>query len=198
MQPLIYLASRSPRRHELLEQIGLPHRLLDVAVDETPRGGETPEDYVVRLALEKARAGYAAVSPGLALSVLAADTAVVLDDKILGKPLERDAALAMLAGLSDRTHRVCTGVALAGRAVEFRLSVSDVTFRRISAAEAEAYWASGEPLDKAGGYGIQGLGAVFVKHLRGSYSGVMGLPLYETAELLQAAGIRLPWFANLS
>jgi septum formation protein len=192
MVPLIYLASRSPRRHELLEQIGVPHRLLDVVVDETPLPGEPPEDYVVRLALTKARAGHAEQVRRIDLPVLAADTAVVLDDKILGKPCHRRDGLAMLLSLSDRTHRVYTGVALVGRQAGYRLNVSAVTFRRISVREAEAYWTSGEPQDKAGGYGIQGLAAVFVQELRGSYSGVMGLPLYETAELLQEAGIVLP------
>jgi septum formation protein len=192
MQPLLYLASRSPRRQELLAQIGLPHQLLDVAVDETPLPGEVAEDYVVRLALAKALAGHEASAKQSDLPVLAADTAVVLDAMILGKPQHRREALAMLNSLSARTHRVCTGVALVGRQSDSRLSVSQVSFRQISPQDAAAYWASGEPRDKAGGYAIQGLGAVFVKQLHGSYSGVMGLPLYETAELLQAAGIRLP------
>lgn len=192
MQPLIYLASRSPRRRELLAQIGLPHRLLDVEVDETPLAGEQAEQYVTRLALAKAGQGHAALLRGAEMPVLAADTAVVLDRRILGKPRHRDDALAMLAGLSDRTHRVYTGVALVGRQQQALLHVSEVCFRRISSQEAAAYWASGEPRDKAGGYAIQGLGAVFVRELRGSYSGVMGLPLYETAQLLQDAGIALP------
>ena len=196
MQPLIYLASRSPRRRELLEQIGLSYRLLDVEVDETPLVGETPRDYVLRLALCKARSGHAAVVQKADLPVLAADTAVVLDDVILGKPRHRAEGLAMLTGLSGRTHQVFSGVALVGRQAEFRLSVSEVSFRCISPQEAEAYWASGEPHDKAGGYGIQGLGAVFVKQLHGSYSGVMGLPLFETAQLLQNAGIQLPWLGD--
>jgi septum formation protein len=192
MEPLIYLASRSPRRRALLEQIGMPHEPLDVAVDETPRLGEKPEHYVVRLALEKARSAHAGLPAGSMLPVLAADTAVVLDDTILGKPLDRAHAMAMLARLSGRTHRVCSGVALVGTAVDHRLNVSEVTFRHISPLDAKAYWASGEPQDKAGGYAIQGLGAVFVKQLCGSYSGVMGLPLYETMEMLRDAGIGLP------
>jgi septum formation protein len=192
MHPLIYLASRSPRRRELLEQIGLPYRLLDLTLDETPLAGEAPADYVVRLALHKAGTAHAALAQGGDLPVLAADTSVALDDMILGKPQDRSSALEMLARLSGRTHRVYSGVALVGRQAEFRLNVSEVSFRPISAQEAEAYWASGEPHDKAGGYGIQGLGAIFVRELRGSYSGVMGLPLFETAELLQNAGIRLP------
>ncbi len=158
MDPLIYLASRSPRRQQLLEQIGVPHRLLDVAVDETPIPGESPEDYVVRLALAKAVTGHAERVQRADLPVLAADTAVVLDDKILGKPRHRLDGLAMLLSLSDRTHRVCTGVALIGSQADVRLDVSAVTFRRISAREAEAYWASGEPQDKAGGYAYPGPG----------------------------------------
>ena len=192
MLPLIYLASRSPRRRELLEQIGLPYGLLDVEVDETPLPGETAQDYVVRLARLKARVGHAAGSRADDLPVLAADTAVVLDDMILGKPRHRADALAMLERLSGHTHRVFSGVALVGRQAQARLSVSEVSFRHISSQEAAAYWASGEPEDKAGAYAIQGLGAVFVTELRGSYSGVMGLPLYETAELLHDAGIQLP------
>jgi septum formation protein len=196
MQPRIYLASRSPRRRELLEQIGLPYGLLDVEVDETPLQGETAQDYVVRLAMRKARVGHAAAMRVDDLPVLAADTAVVLDDMILGKPRHRNEALSMMARLSGRAHRVFSAVALVGRRAEVRLNVSEVGLRQVSPAEAEAYWASGEPADKAGGYAIQGLGAVFVKQLRGSYSGVMGLPLYETAALLRNAGIPLPWLAH--
>jgi septum formation protein len=163
-----------------------------VAVDEIPRAGETAADYVVRLALHKAGCAHAGVARGEVLPVLAADTAVVVDDLILGKPRDRDEGLAMLARLAGRTHRVFSAVALVGRETDFRLNVSEVSFRPIEPREAEAYWASGEPRDKAGGYAIQGLGAVFVETLQGSYSGVMGLPLFETAQLLQNAGIRLP------
>jgi septum formation protein len=154
--------------------------------------GEAASDYVIRLAMLKARVGHAAVSRAVDLPVLAADTAVVLDDMILGKPRHRGDALAMLARLSGRTHRVYSGVALVGQRAEARLNVSEVSFRRIEPREAEAYWASGEPADKAGGYAIQGLGAVFVEELHGSYSGVMGLPLFETAALLWNAGIQIP------
>jgi septum formation protein len=195
MSDLLYLASQSPRRRELLLQIGVVPQLLEVEVDETPRQGEAPQDYVVRLALEKALAGQAGLAQRL--PVLAADTAVVVDEHILGKPRDREHGLAMLELLSGRTHQVYTGVALAGEKVASRLSVSDVSFRQISNAEAQAYWRSGEPADKAGGYGIQGLGAVFISNLRGSYSGVMGLPLYETAELMQEAGIILPDLQSL-
>jgi septum formation protein len=189
---LIYLASRSPRRSELLSQIGVNHRLLEVDVDETPRAGEPPGAYVVRLAREKAQAGHAALMEQPDAPVLGADTAVVVGRHVLGKPRDREDALRMLAALSGRTHRVYSGVALLGSRWETRLSVSEVTFRRIGSREAEAYWTGGEPRDKAGAYAIQGLGAVFISELRGSYSGVMGLPLYETAELLANQGIVLP------
>jgi septum formation protein len=192
MEPQIYLASRSPRRSELLKQIALPHTVLEVDVDETPLIGETPEAYVVRLARTKAEVGYTALAGRSILPVLAADTAVVLDERILGKPRHRSEALEMLMDLSGRTHKVCSGVALTADQVDYRISVSAVTFRRLTQVEIEAYWASGEPADKAGAYGIQGLGAIFIRELHGSYSGVMGLPLFETAALLRSAGIVLP------
>jgi len=182
----IHLASQSPRRRELLAQIGIRHDVLEVEVDETPRGGEAPAEYVLRLALAKARAGHR-LRPDR--PVLGADTAVVQDDRILGKPLDRQDAAAMLAQLSGREHRVLTAVALVGDREETRLSVSRVRFRPIDAAEAAAYWETGEPADKAGGYAVQGLGALFVESIGGSYSGVMGLPLFETGELLRRAGI---------
>ncbi len=180
---MIYLASQSPRRRELLEQIGVSYTLLDVEVDEERHMGEAPRDYVLRLALEKAWAGHTVVSGGAQLPVLGADTVVVVDGEILCKPVDRADALDMLGRLSGRTHQVCTGVALVGEAACSRLSVSEVTFRQVTLEEARAYWASGEPADKAGGYGIQGLGAMFIREIHGSYSGVMGLPLYETAEM---------------
>ena len=184
--PAIVLASQSPRRRALLDQIGVAHEALPVDVDETAHPGEAPAEYVLRLALAKARAGRTLRPHRL---VLGADTAVVVDDAILGKPADRADALAMLARLSGREHRVLTAVALVGGREESRLSVSHVRFRRIGDVEAQAYWATGEPADKAGGYAVQGIGAVFVEQLTGSYSGVMGLPLYETAELLRRAGI---------
>ena len=189
MDPQFYLASASPRRRQLLEQLGLRFEVLVVEVDEMPQAGEAPRDYVLRVA--KAKAEAAALGPGRPrLPVLAADTAVVLDDKILGKPRDREDGLQMLARLAGRRHQVSSGVALWNRgSVRTVLSESQVRFRNIDAAEAAAYWDSGEPRDKAGGYGIQGLGAVFVEHLEGSYSGVMGLPLAETAALLKEAGI---------
>ena len=187
--PDIYLASASPRRRELLDQIGIRHQQVPAPVDETPRPGEVPAEYVIRLALAKAESGRQALQGRPLRPVLAADTAVVLDGVILGKPGDRDEALAMLQRLSGRRHRVLTGVALIGQRRHSRLSVSQVTFRSIGRQEAEAYWASGEPADKAGGYAIQGKGALFVVRLEGSYSGVMGLPLLETGELLARSGI---------
>jgi septum formation protein len=185
------LASRSPRRRELLTQMGVAHRVVDVAVDETPRPGEAPAEYVLRLAVAKARAG-AALAEDRATPVLAADTAVVAGGQILGKPRDRADFLAMFGLLAGASHKVLTGVALAvDEGVESRLSVSRVSFRPIGQEERLAYWASGEPADKAGGYAIQGLGALFVERLEGSYSGVMGLPLFETAELLRTVGYQL-------
>ncbi|KGK84321.1 Maf-like protein [Pseudomonas stutzeri] len=185
----LYLASASPRRRELLQQIGVPFSLLAVSVDETPLPDEAAEDYVRRVALDKARAGLA-VLPDANACVLAADTSVVLDQRILGKPADRADGLAMLAALSGRSHRVLTAIVLANRcACEVRLVDSEVEFRSIDASEAQAYWDSGEPRDKAGGYAIQGWGAVFVSQLHGSYSAVVGLPLCETAQLLDRFGL---------
>lgn len=187
MNPL-YLASGSPRRRELLTQIGVPFTTLSAPIDETPLAAEGAQAYVERLARAKAQAGLAGLQ-GPAV-VLGADTAVVLDGRILGKPENREHALAMLAELSGREHQVLTAVALSDGVRTQSLCVSSsVRFRAISADEAARYWASGEPADKAGGYAIQGLGAVFVTGLTGSYSAVVGLPLSETAELLAAFGI---------
>ncbi|MGK9067243.1 Maf family protein [Stutzerimonas chloritidismutans] len=194
--PALFLASASPRRRELLTQIGARFSRVSVAIDETPYPDEHPEQYVQRLAREKALAGFAALDDPEAV-VLGADTTVVLDDRILGKPIDRADALEMLATLSGREHRVLTAVALAsGSRCDLRLVASDVSFRPIAPAEAEDYWASGEPQDKAGGYAIQGLGAIFVSGLRGSYSAVVGLPLCETAQLLEAHG--LPYWTKSS
>ena len=191
MKPDLYLASASPRRRLLLEQLGLRFETVAADVDETPLAGEAPTDYVLRLARAKAEA-VAARLGNPAAPVLAADTAVVLETAILGKPRDREDGLAMLARLSGRRHQVLSAVALwrAGR-LETALSRSEVRFRGISFEEARSYWESGEPADKAGGYAIQGLGAVFVEHLEGSFSGVMGLPLFETVELLQKAGVHV-------
>lgn len=184
----VYLASASPRRSELLRQIGVPFEARPAAIDEARAPGETPEHYVARLAAEKAEAVWAAVADRK--PVLAADTAVVLDGAVLGKPAGAAEAAVMLERLSGRTHRVLTAVALRTAAgVESALSASEVRFRATTAAERLAYCATGEPFDKAGGYGIQGHAAVFVEELTGSYSGVVGLPLFETAALLAQCGL---------
>ncbi len=185
--PVLCLASASPRRRDLLWQIGVPHRAAAAQVDERLLPGESPGDYVERLALEKAMT---LRNAGERLPVLGADTAVVLDDTVYGKPVDRADALAMLGRLSGRAHQVLTAVALAtARSVELCVSASIVRFRDLTLTEREAYWQTGEPRDKAGAYAIQGYGAVFIDSLAGSYSGVMGLPLAETARLLRAAGI---------
>jgi septum formation protein len=185
--PLVCLASMSPRRRQLLEQIGVPHVVSAADIDEAVLAGERAAAYVVRIACAKA---HTVRSRGTPLPVLAADTTVVVDGLICAKPTGRADAIAMLGQLSGRTHQVLTAVALATAAgVDFRLSASDVRLRRVSPEECAAYWGTGEPRDKAGGYAIQGRGALFVEHLTGSYSGVMGLPLFETGELLAAAGV---------
>ena len=166
----IYLASASPRRQELLQQLGVEFTLVKVDIDETPLPGEQPEAFVRRLALEKARAGHRQLPASVPCPVLGADTAVVIGDTIMGKPHDREHGVAMLQALSGCTHQVMT---------------ADVTFDTLDAAVCDAYWSSGEPADKAGGYAIQGLAAAFVTCLQGSYSGVVGLPLYETAALLR-------------
>lgn len=182
----LYLASSSPRRSELLQQIGVPFTLCIAPVDETPFAGELPSDYVQRLALAKAQAALASLPEGDAV-VLGADTAVVLGHQILGKPLDRDDALATLRSLSCREHQVLSAVAVvSAQRSDVRVVSTAVTFRALSDAEIEAYWATGEPCDKAGSYGIQGLAGVFVTQLQGSYSAVVGLPLCETAELLDS------------
>jgi septum formation protein len=189
--PVIYLASRSPRRRALLEQIGIDHALLEIDIDERQRPDEDPIAYVLRLAREKAEAGASLVTGDECLPVLAADTSVVVENRVLGKPEDKDHGLWMLRQLSGRTHQVYTGVALGWRGIETELSCSEVSFRLLSEAEIAAYWATGEPADKAGGYAIQGVAARFISMLHGSYSGVMGLPLFETAELLSRSGIQL-------
>ena len=186
----IYLASGSPRRRELLAQIGVVFSVLNVDVDETPLPGEAAETYVERLALAKARAGWLLSASGARLPVLGADTAVVVDGNILGKPRDRGHALAMLAALSGREHHVLSAVAMVTDERELqRVQVSRVRFRPLTPVECAAYWETGEPVDKAGGYAIQGRAAAFVAELHGSYSGVMGLPLFETDELLRHFGI---------
>lgn len=185
--PVLCLASASPRRGELLAQIGVTYEVAPAEIDEVRLSGEPPREYVLRLAREKACAVRARRPQG---PVLAADTAVVLGKSVYGKPRDRDDALAMLEALGGRAHQVLTAVALATPAgLTSALSESTVELRALSAAERRAYWDTGEPADKAGAYAIQGLGAVFVRSLSGSFSGVMGLPLYETAQLLRAAGL---------
>ncbi|MDR5868409.1 Maf family protein [Halomonas koreensis] len=186
--PLIRLASASPRRRELLASIDVPVEVWPVDLDETPRPGEAPEAYVRRLAEEKARAGAA----GSALPTLGSDTAVVRDDEILGKPRDREHAAAMLRSLAGREHRVLTAVAVTGPAgLLSRVVETRVALRELGEAEIAAYWATGEPADKAGGYAIQGRAAIFVSRIAGSHSAVVGLPLFETAELLARQGVPL-------
>lgn len=188
------LASASPRRRELLQQIGCLFQVAPVNLDETPMPGELPEHYVVRMALEKARAGWNA-SREQGKPVLAADTTVVCEGEIFGKPANRGEAVVMLRRLSGRSHQVLSAVALCDASrCESRLSETEVRFRVIDEAECQRYWDTGEPADKAGGYGIQGYGAVFITSIQGSYSGVVGLPLAETCDLLSAFG--LSWWES--
>ncbi|MDO6823242.1 nucleoside triphosphate pyrophosphatase [Marinobacter sp. 1_MG-2023] len=182
----IILASASPRRAELLEQIGVAFTVQPAHIDETPGTSEMPVDYVERLAREKALAVAISFPDKL---ILGSDTSVVLDNVILGKPSDAYEAGTMLAELSAKTHRVMTAIALVqGGRCESRLVTTEVTFRKLLEPEIAAYVASGEPMDKAGSYGIQGLGGIFVKEIKGSYSAVVGLPLQETAALLADAG----------
>jgi septum formation protein len=187
----IVLASASERRSQLLRQIGVRHRVVGADIDETPFSGEKPLDHVQRLAAGKAQAVVARQGGRPDVPILAADTTVALDDRLFGKPADEAEFLEMLGALAGRTHAVLTAVALwhDGR-LRRALDTSFVTFRAIDHEERRRYWASGEPAGKAGGYAIQGLGAVFVERLEGSFSGVMGLPLFETAALLDAAGVR--------
>jgi septum formation protein len=185
--PVLCLASISPRRRQLLQQLGVAHSVRGANVDETPLLREVPRDYVMRVAAAKARA---VRSADVALPVLGADTTVVVDGVMFGKPAGRKQGLTMLTSLSGRVHEVLSAVALAtNEGIALAVSVSVVRFRTLSDAECRAYWDSGEPHDKAGAYAIQGLAAAFIESLHGSYSGVMGLPLFETAELLRAAGV---------
>lgn len=199
----IYLASRSPRRRELLRQIGVSFELLPlrerpgrpVDIDEAPQEAEAAGDYVLRIAAEKARTAAAIVAARRVAPrpVLSADTTVVCDGEILGKPQDVADATRMLARLAGRSHQVMTAVAVGlGETLEMRVSISQVWFRALDAAEIRRYVAGGEPVDKAGAYAVQGLAASFITRIEGSYSGIMGLPLAETAELLRSHGISLP------
>ena len=192
--PLLILASASPRRYELLTQIGVPCRVETADVDESPLADETPEALVLRLAQQKAQAVWqrlAATPDGLPLPVLGADTLGLLNGELLLKPRDFADAQALLRRMSGRWHTIFTAVALVtATGTSVVLNRNAVKFRSVSDAEILAYWRTGEPCDKAGAYAIQGRGAVFVERLEGSYSGVMGLPLFETAQLLAAAGIK--------
>lgn len=188
--PQLVLASQSPRRAELLRQINIAFEQCPADTDETVQPGESAEAYVERVARAKAEAVWAGEGAASGRPVLGADTAVVMGEDILGKPRDRQDFMDTLGRLSGRSHQVWSAVALVdAQGSRSRVSVSTVHFRRIDAAELAAYWASGEPADKAGGYAIQGFAAVFVRRLEGSYSGVMGLPLHETDNLLRACGI---------
>jgi septum formation protein len=191
-QTLLILASASPRRRELLSQLGLNFTVSAADIDETPHPGEAPEAYVLRLAREKAGA-VAPRHPGA--WVLAADTTVVLGPELLGKPRDAEEAKAMLGRLSGRTHEVHTGVALAGRHTEGLVVRTRVTFRALTPGEIAWYAGTGEPLDKAGAYAVQGKGGFLVAAVDGSPTNVIGLPLGETLALLERAGVPLPWRA---
>lgn len=193
--PDLYLASQSPRRRELLAQIGVDFAVLPVSVEEAPKPDEAPKDYVQRLALDKARAGRVRIDVDSMLQrpVLGADTIGMLEGEILEKPLDLEHGAAMLHRLSGTRHQVLSAVAICdGVSEQVRLSVTEVEFRRLTDKEIRAYWHTGEPADKAGGYAIQGLGAVFVRSLQGSYTGVVGLPIEATLELLR--DFQVPWW----
>ena len=185
MEAILYLASRSPRRRTLLDQVGVGFQVIDTCVDETWDGQESVRDYVSRLALAKAHAGWAKVKQTDPLAVLGADTSVVIDDRILGKPSHPEQALAMLKDLSGRCHQVYTAVALVNPREHLAVNISRVHFRPLDETQLHDYVASGEAFGKAGGYAIQGRAAAFISRIEGSYSGIMGLPLYETVELLK-------------
>jgi len=184
----ITLASASARRRELLEQIQVSYIVHPVNIDESYIDGETPERFVKRLALEKAQAGY---QKNPHQPSLGSDTIVVFGQHILGKPENQKTAFEMLSMLRGQTHQVMTAVALCnGETEHCEMSTSDVEFGEISEQQIEAYWQTGEPIDKAGGYAIQGMAAQFIKNIKGSYSGIMGLPLFETAQLLKRENIQ--------
>lgn len=187
---MLYLASQSPRRRELLGRLDVPFSVVDVDVPEIPMQGESARDYVCRVAREKAIAGWTAIGGSSDDHVIGSDTEVVLDGVVFGKPVNADDAVRMLRQLSGRTHQVFSAVSLVG-AVGGRdvLSVTEVGFDALDDATIAAYVRTGEPMGKAGAYAIQGRAERFVRHLAGSYSGVMGLPLFETARLLSEAGI---------
>ncbi|SJM93293.1 Maf family protein [Crenothrix polyspora] len=184
----IILASASPRRKELLDQIGVSYRVVAADIDETVQPGELPLAYVQRMAAEKSAA--CELKCGKHLPILAADTTVVLGDVIMGKPKDKDDAFAMLRQLSGATHHVYTAISLRGNEHNQSVSMTEVSFKPLTDTELERYWHTGEPLGKAGSYAIQGLAAVFVQSIKGSFSGVVGLPLFETSQLLIKQGIQ--------
>ncbi len=188
MPPSLVLASASPRRRALLEQLGIPLRIDPAHLDEDLRPGEPAEAYVLRLAREKAEAVHVRHPHS---TVLAADTSVVLDGAVLGKPATAETAVTMLRSLAGRTHQVLTAVAVAGAGE--RLVTAAVTFAPVSEAALRWYVSTGEPMDKAGAYAIQGIGGFLVERVEGSHSAVVGLPLVETLALLREAGYTLPW-----
>jgi len=181
----IALASRSPRRRELLNQIGVEFEVLNIDIDESWHENEMPEDYVCRIAIEKARAGKEQLKNNM--PVLAADTAVVLNGHILGKAENKDDAIMMLTKLSGKTHEVLSAVTVINKQEQTKVSISKVTFKPLSKEEIINYCETNEPIGKAGGYAIQGKAAIFIERLEGSYSGVMGLPLFETQQLMERA-----------
>ncbi len=184
----LYLASRSPRRLELMRQIGLSPEVLTIAVDESALPNEPLESFVRRLAVDKARSGFDSVAAN-DVWVVGGDTVVAIDGQVLGKPRDEADYRRMMALLSGRTHQVLSGLAVVhDGVVRSTVSVSRVSFSELDDREVEAYWRSGEPRDKAGGYGIQGYAGKWVRHLEGSYTGIMGLPLYELDRLLKESG----------
>jgi septum formation protein len=185
----IILASTSPRRRQLLTQLGVSYQVSAVTIDETPWVNEDPLAYVQRVSAAKSDAS--AQLNSTLVPILAADTVVVLDKKIMGKPKNQQHAAEMLIALSAKTHQVYSAISLRGKQHWQRVNVTDVTFRALKPSEIEAYWQTGEPCDKAGGYAIQGLGSIFIQSIQGSFSAVMGLPLFETAELLTQQGINI-------
>ncbi len=190
----LYLASASPRRSQLLDQLKIPHEVFPVDLDETRLPDEVPADYVRRLAQAKARTLWERLGQE-SVAILGADTTVALGDAIFGKPRDRSDGVSMLQRLSGATHEVFTAIALQSKqGCQTRLSVSKVTFGTLSSEDCNAYWETGEPAGKAGGYAVQGVAAAFITRIEGSYSGIMGLPLADTAELLKSLG----WHFGLS
>jgi nucleoside triphosphate pyrophosphatase len=188
-KPQLILASSSPRRRELLDQIQVSYKVLPVNIDESQLPGETAEQFVKRLATEKAEAAYRQNPHCIALG---SDTIMVIGSSILGKPENKAHGIEILSLLSGNTHQVMTAVAV--HSSEYKacaMSVSEVEFAALTGQQIEAYWETGEPEDKAGAYGVQGIAAQFIKKISGSYSGIMGLPLFETAQLLEKSGIKI-------